>query len=262
MDLPTLPLERQKLSDQIVERVKFWLMSEAMQPGDRLPSEKDLVEIFGVSRGTMREALKALETQGIIRISAGRSGGATVSEVTYETAASLLSNYFYFKNLEPDEIYALRRQVEPEMAASAVGHLTDEDFARLEQLIEACDDVEDSAEARHAQRLDELEFHNVLARRCPNALYAFVSQFLNMILAQRVTIKQIYLVRQQEIDRENRDAHMELLEAFRAEDRERVRDAMKRHMGECSCHLADLQAVVEKRFFDAAAHRNSTGKRK
>lgn len=249
MHSPMKPLARQKLSDQIVDRVKWWLMSESMQPGDRLPQEKDLVELFGVSRGTIREALKALEVQGIIRVTAGRSGGAVVAEVPYDTAANLLGNYFYFQDLMADEIYAMRRQIEPEMAVSALGHLTEDDFARMQHLIDVCDDVEDTPDARRAQRLNELEFHNVIARRSPNSLYSFNCRFINLILAQQVTVKKMYLVRQKEIDRENRQAHVDLLAAFRADDAARVHEAMTRHMGECSCHIADLEAVVEKRFF-------------
>ena len=172
MPAKTPRLARQKLSDQIVDRVKWWLMSESMRPGDRLPQEKDLVELFGVSRGTIREALKALEVQGIIRVSAGRAGGAVVVEVPYETAANLLSNYFYFEDLAADEIYAMRRQIEPEMAVTAVEHLTEDDLARMQELIDACDNVEDTPEARRMQRLNELEFHNVIARRSPNSLYS------------------------------------------------------------------------------------------
>jgi len=253
MPAKTPRLARQKLSDQIVDRVKWWLMSESMRPGDRLPQEKDLVELFGVSRGTIREALKALEVQGIIRVSAGRAGGAVVVEVPYETAANLLSNYFYFEDLAADEIYAMRRQIEPEMAVTAVEHLTEDDLARMQELIDACDNVEDTPEARRMQRLNELEFHNVIARRSPNSLYSFNCRFINMILAQQVTVKKMYLVRQQEIDRENREAHVELLAAYRARDAERVRKAMTRHMSQCSCHLTDLEAVVEKRFFNATA---------
>lgn len=245
-------LARRKLSDQIVDQVKSWLMAKSMQPGDRLPQEKELLDLFGVSRGTIREALKALEVQGIIRVSAGRAGGAVVTEVPYESAASHLANYFYFKNLQADEIYAMRRLLEPEMAVSAVDHLTDEDLDRLEGLIEACENVEDTPEARRSQRLLELEFHNVIARCSPNAMFAFNCQFINMILAQQVTTKRVYLVRQEEIDRENRDAHVALLSAFRARDAEQVRKVMVEHMSQCSCHLTDLEAVLEKRFFNAA----------
>jgi GntR family transcriptional regulator, transcriptional repressor for pyruvate dehydrogenase complex len=243
------PLSRRKLSDQVVDRVKFWLMSKDIKPGDRLPQEKELIEIFGVSRGTMREALKALEVQGLIKVAAGRSGGAVVVEVGYHTAAGLLSNYFYFQRLNAAEIYDLRQMLEPDMAASAVGRLSEADFHRLEQLIEACTNVPDTPEARRQQRLDELEFHNVLAERAPNKLHSFVCRFINKVLSDQVVFKRMYQERQLRIDRENHDAHCELLEAYRARDGERVHKAMTRHMTECACHIIELEAVVQTRFF-------------
>lgn len=247
--MDVVPLSRRKLADQVVDRVKFWLMSKDIKPGDRLPQEKELIEIFGVSRGTMREALKALEVQGLIKISAGRSGGAVVAEVSYDTAAALLGNYFYFQSLNAAEIYDLRQQLEPEMAASVVGRLTEADFRRLEHLIEACMNVPDTPEARRKQRLDELEFHNVLAERAPNQLYSFICRFINKVLSDQVMFKHMYKERQLRIDHENHDAHCALLEAYRAGDRERVHKAMTRHMTECACHVVELEAVVQTRFF-------------
>ena len=243
------PLSRRKLSDQVVDRIKHWLMAKNIKPGDRLPQEKELVEIFGVARSTMREALKALEVQGLISIVAGRSGGAVIAEVGYETAAGLLGNYFYFQNLQAGQIYDLRQLVEPEMAVSVVDLLTEDDFDRLQHLIEACAQVEDTPEFRRQQRLDELEFHNVLAVRSPNSLYSFTCRFINKVLADQVVFKRMYQQRQLKIDRENHTAHSELLEAYRARDKDRVHKAMTRHMRECACHIVELDAIVQTRFF-------------
>ena len=242
-------ISRRKLSDQVVDRIKHWLMAKNIKPGDRLPQEKELQDLLGVSRGTIREALKALEVQGLVRVATGRSGGAVVAEVGYETAAGLLGNYFYFQRLQATEIYDLRQLIEPEMAVSAVGRLTDADLKRLERLIESCANVQDTPESRRQQRLEELEFHNVLAARSPNPLYSFTCRFINKVLADQVVFKRMYLERQLKIDRENHAAHSELLDAYRARDRDRVHRAMSRHMRECSCHIAELEAVVEKRFF-------------
>lgn len=242
------PLPRRKLSDHVVDRIKHWLMAKNIKPGDRLPQEKELIEIFGVSRGTIREALKALEVQGLITVAAGRSGGAVIARVGYETAAGLLGNYFYFQNLRAVEIYDMRQLIEPEMAVSAVGRLTAADFDQLELLIERCANVEDTPESRRRQRLDELEFHNVLAVRSPNPLYSFTCRFINRVLADQVVFKGMYRERQLKIDRENHTAHCELLEAYRAEDPDRVRLAMTRHMSECACHIVELDAIVQSRF--------------
>lgn len=241
-------ISRQKLSDQVVDRIKFWLMSESMKPGDRLPQEKELGEFLGVSRGTIREALKALEVQGIIRVVAGRSGGAAVADVTYETAAGLLGNYFYFKHLTVQQIYDLRRLLEPEMAVSVVDQLTDADIRELERLVISCASTEDTPDSRRKQRLDELEFHNVLARRAPNPLISFNCQFINRMLAEQVVVKRMYLERQERIDQENHNSHSELIEAYKARDPERVMNVMVRHMCDCSHHVVEMGAVVRQRF--------------
>ena len=100
-------LARRKLSDLVVDEVKGWLMSARLKAGDRLPQERELMARFGVSKGTIREALKALEVQGMVRVTTGPSGGATLNEVSYETAAGLLGNYFYFQDLSAERIHVL-----------------------------------------------------------------------------------------------------------------------------------------------------------
>src|SRR5436309_15945443 len=89
---PSARMPRRKLSDQVVEQIKQWLMSAHMAPGDRLPRERELMRKFGVSKGTIRESLKALEVQGIISIKTGPAGGAAIARVSYETTAELLGN--------------------------------------------------------------------------------------------------------------------------------------------------------------------------
>jgi len=241
-------LTRRKLSDLVAGQIKEWLMSAGIGPGDRLPQERDLMSRFDVGKGTIREALKALEVQGLVRMSTGPSGGAAVSEVRYETAAGLLGNYFYFQELSTEAIYEARRLLEPVTAALAVGHLTEEDFRRLEQLIESCAREPEEIDERRRQRLEELEFHNVLARRCPNPLLSFQCRFINKLLSDVVVFRKMYVPKQRRIAQENHVAHVELLEAYRRDDRERVHEAMTRHMEECSCHVAELEAVVRARF--------------
>ena len=72
----TINLPRQKRSDLMVEEIKRWIVAEGKKPGDRLPKERDLIAIFGVSKGTVRESLKSLEVQGLIRISNGPQRGS------------------------------------------------------------------------------------------------------------------------------------------------------------------------------------------
>src|SRR5438045_1691801 len=89
-----------KRGDLVVEEIKRWIVTRELKPGDRLPKEADLQELFSVSKGTVREALKSLEVQGFISVSTGPSGGATVVEVPLERTFQLVQNYLFFKELD------------------------------------------------------------------------------------------------------------------------------------------------------------------
>ena len=65
-------IERKKVSDEVFEQIKGMIVSGNWKPGDKLPSEKELTELFGVSRVTIREALKKLASYNIIETSQGR----------------------------------------------------------------------------------------------------------------------------------------------------------------------------------------------
>ena len=75
------PIKQLKRSDLVAEAIMRMIAERNLSPGDRLPRESELQLQFGVSKGTIREALKALEVQGLIVISTGPSGGGTVVEV-------------------------------------------------------------------------------------------------------------------------------------------------------------------------------------
>lgn len=92
----TIKLPRQKRSDLMVEELKRWIVTEGKKPGDSLSKERDLISIFGVSKGTVRESLQSLEVQELIRLQTGPNGGACISDVSYEVTAELLGNYFFF----------------------------------------------------------------------------------------------------------------------------------------------------------------------
>jgi len=117
----------------VVEEIKRWIAEERLRPGDKLPKEAALQQLFGVSKGTAREALKSLEVQGLVTVSTGPAGGATIGEVPLDRTFQLVQNYLFFRDLNVAQIYAIRRMLGPELAAGAVAHLTDADFETLER---------------------------------------------------------------------------------------------------------------------------------
>ena len=91
---------------RVAESIKGYVVSNALQPGDKLPNEAELIELFGMAKGTIREAMRILEAQGLVKTRTGPGGGCFVHEVSETRTRALLANYFYFRHLTISDIYA------------------------------------------------------------------------------------------------------------------------------------------------------------
>lgn len=237
-----------KRGDLMVEEIKRWIVERRLGPGDRLPKEDELQALFGVSKGTAREALKSLEVQGLVTVSTGPSGGAKIGEVPLDKALQLLQNYLFFRELDVAQIYAVRRLLEPELAAGAVPHLTEEHFAALERSIAFCAPHSTDPQEALAQRQEDLHFHDVLANANPNVLLRFMCQVINYLLSHSVALGQSDHPAGHGFGGANVAAHRRLLVAARRGDAERVRKLMVEHIDEVERHVLKLKAAVRRRF--------------
>ncbi|WP_286238835.1 FadR/GntR family transcriptional regulator [Neptuniibacter halophilus] len=240
--------KRIKRADQIVESIKRWVAINNKQPGDRLPNEKELMEQFECSKGTVREALKSLEVQGLISIKTGPNGGAVLMRVEFSKASELLRNFLHFEQPCGTEIYALRTLIEPEIAALATPNLSAEDLDELQALVDRCETPPDSFEERMAQRVAELEFHVVLARRCQNSMLEFIGRFVNDMIRDLVFFKKSELPEQREFSCANLNYHKRLLSAFRAGDAEQARELMLQHMQSAEHFNRELEGQLNQHF--------------
>ncbi|WP_151704376.1 FadR/GntR family transcriptional regulator [Nitrincola alkalilacustris] len=239
--------KRMKRADQIVESVKRWVVLKDVQPGDKLPNEKALMELFECSKGTVREALKSLEVQGLITVKTGPNGGAILAQVPYPLASQMLRNYLHFQHPTGPDIYSMRKLVEPEIATIAVDKLTAEDLAELERLTELCASPAQDIEQRVTQRIAELDFHNLLADRCGNPILGFFGRFLNDLIKDLVIYKKVQLPEQQEFSKSNLHYHRELLTAFKARDHQAVHRLMGEHMQCAQDFNVELEAQLANR---------------
>jgi DNA-binding FadR family transcriptional regulator len=242
-----------KRGDMVVEEVKRWVAERRLTPGDKLPKEAALQELFGVSKGTAREALKSLEVQGLVTVSTGPAGGATISEVPLERTFQLVQNYLFFHDLNVAQIYAIRRVLEPELAAGAVARLTEAEFEALERSIDVCAPTPESAAQARAQRQEDLHFHDVLATANPNPLLRFMCEVVNQLLRHLVTLgDQPAHPAYQKLGDRNVAAHRRLLAAARRRDTQEVRRLMLDHIDEAGGLAAELDAAMRRRFVSDA----------
>jgi len=214
-----------RISQNIVEQIRQAILNNELKPGDRLPSEKDLAERFGVSKASLREAFRALEALGLLEVRQGMSGGAFVREVDLETARNSLFNYIFFQNPTIHEFTQLRSILEPKVAAMAARMLSDKDLADLEENLEQTRKIADGVTFYY--ELDKA-FHHRIAAISGNRLICFVIDSLKNAI---VNIKlQLELDRQ--FNHQVFKAHERIMAALRARDPDEAAEAMLKHIQE------------------------------
>jgi len=251
-DLPFVPARRVRRRETISEQIKEMIVARNLQPGDRLPAERELMEQFQASKGSIREALSALRSQGLIRTRTGPGGGVFLSQIAPTRAMALLSNYFLFRTPSITDIYAVRCELEPELAASVAGHLNEDDFARLERTMRLYDAPPETAEEEYQQRMAELDFHSVLAELCPNPVLALYCGFLQTLLREMVVCQRIYDVPHPELRDTALHYQVRLMRALKAGDADAARQIMAEHMEAAQAYMVKMEASIAGGFLRAA----------
>jgi GntR family transcriptional repressor for pyruvate dehydrogenase complex len=163
-------VRRVRSFEEIVQQIQDAIASGRLRPGERLPSERDLCDVFGVSRATLREALRALEALGVVEVRTGARGGAFAVEPGEDVVGSALASLLRFRQATARDLVEFRVSFEGENAAWAARRASAEDVAELEALatrIEAA--VASGQPWRSVVELD-VAFHVRVARATGNVV--------------------------------------------------------------------------------------------
>src|ERR1700759_4621975 len=126
-----------RMSEAIVEQIRSLIRSEQLRPGDRLPSERDLGERMGVSRVTVREAMRVLEAGGLIEIRVGARGGAIVTSPSSTKLGTGLADLISLSPLTAAEVTEARQVFELGIIPLVVTRATDDDTTELREMVAA-----------------------------------------------------------------------------------------------------------------------------
>jgi GntR family transcriptional repressor for pyruvate dehydrogenase complex len=240
-------IKQLKRSDLVAEEIKRLITERNLNPGDKLPREIELQQQFEVSKGTIREALKSLEVQGLVKISTGPGGGGTIAEVPLNRTLQFMQNYLFFQDVTIDHIYTVRQMLEPELAASAVPHLTEEHFHALEHSISCCDPTQ-SAEDLLSQRREDVHFHDILAAASPNPFLRFTCEIINEMIRELIVYgNRTPLAEHRRFGEVNADFHRDILNAARARDADEVRRLMSEHMRDAAASVKRMKGRIQGR---------------
>lgn len=239
--------KRRKRPDIAADAIRDRIMGSGLAPGDRVPADWLHPDNLKISRGTVREALKILEFQGLIASKTGPGGGVFVTSIPSEIAIRMLDNLFLFEPPSIADIYAIRKLIEPELAAAAAGgSLSPESFEALRATIRLYEAEPASAEEEYRQRLAELDFHTELARNNPNRLISFVANFLLSLLRDMTVCREIYHLPNPDLRETGLHYQVRLLRAIRAGEAERARTIMADHMVEAEAYMMERAAMRER----------------
>lgn len=239
-------LKRRKRPDIIADRIREMIVTHGLRPGDRIPHEWLLPETQEASRGTLREAQKILEFQGLVVSKTGPGGGVFVSTVGADQAIRLLDNLFLFNPPSIAEIYAIRKVLEPQLAASVAGRLSPEAFTALQAKIRLYEAEPETAEEEYRQRLAELDFHVELARHAENALLGFNCIFLVSLLRDMTVCRAIYKEPNPALREAGLHYQISLMRAIKAGDGERAAQIMRDHMEAAECYMLERAEIRRK----------------
>lgn len=228
-----------RLYQQVAAELRRHIGEGRFPVGSRLPAERELASMFGVSRPTIREAVIALELEGLVVVRTG--SGVYVQEAAPE------EDGVDDLDVGPFELTEARALFESETAALAATLITDEEIERLEAAIAAME--KENLENVSGENADR-EFHLIIARATRNSAIAAVIEDLWEARERSVLTRRMYEhVRRTGVKPAIAD-HREILEALRARDAQRARLAMRTHLTrviDAILEATEIEAVEEAR---------------
>ena len=219
------PIKPKKVSTQIADQIRSSILNGDFTPGDKLPPERELAEMFGVSRPSVREALNMLASSGLVE---SYQGGGTVVKSLVETAAgNPLTEMIRIEGDRALDVIEVRKGMEAWTAWYAAQRALPEDIAKLEKIIE---DMRHNLDGLKPSENLDANFHTVIARATRNVVWLHMMQsiFDAMKEFQKNVWRAVYLT--EEDHRMLFGHHLAIFEAIRNRDPEQAREAMLTHL--------------------------------
>lgn len=165
--------------EEIAAQIRGELANGRLKVGNRLPSERALSEQFGVSRNTLREALRSLEHAGLVRLQKGATGGAFITEATGESISTGLMDMYHVGAIQPAQLTEARIWMESVIVREACLRATPDSLAELRANIAKAEAVKSDFELRSETHF---EFHRILARMTGNPVMVILMDGMLTVL--------------------------------------------------------------------------------
>jgi len=217
-----------------VQQIRDEVFRGRRKPGDRLPPEQVLAKQFHISRTGVREALRVLESQGLVQVRHGYAGGVFVADVGLTPVLGALETSLQLGQLQVNEVYEARVLFEPTITRVAVDR---GDSAIIRQLEENVTRTKAMLDAGSDVFAINLEFHAILAQAAGNRVFSLVMQAL-LELLERLDRE---CPTNRGVSRKAVNDHGHLLDAIRAKDAARAEQLMVTHLRDLEGRFTRMQ---------------------
>jgi GntR family transcriptional regulator, transcriptional repressor for pyruvate dehydrogenase complex len=213
-----------KASDVLADRLRALILDEGLPEGTPLPTERELVAQSGLGRGSVREALRMLEVEGLIVTKAGRNGGSEIRRPSREAISRSFELFLRSHGVRFDALIEARESVEPAAARLAALHRTDEDIAAITEIQRELEGIADNI-AKFAKT--NLRWHQAVVKASKNEL---LITFIDVISRPIYAATEYQGMNTSKLRREVVHVHGRVLEAIIKQDGEAAFRRMERHM--------------------------------
>ncbi len=233
------PIRQFRVSEEVLSQLKESILLGKFKSGEKLPSERELTEEFQVSRGVIREAIRALEIRGFVVLRQGPTGGAFVTDLSFDHVGNAFLDLFLANKVSIPELANVRYYVEPEVARLAALNATEEDKKRLVDAQEAEFIPATTTSARITQFQS---VHRIIAESCQNHFYEAMSKSM-----MRLTYEVVEAVDPNHEALHMPGEHNVIIEAVISTNAEAAKAAMTKHLEKFCKKLMAMETAYRQK---------------
>ena len=235
--------QHNRIFQDLVDQIQAAILDGRLQPGDKLPSQRNLVDMFQTSRASIREALRVLEQKGLIEVKLGVSGGAVIKTAGTESITQDLMLLMQQQKVSFDHLAEFRESIEGDVAALASLRATAADVAHLEDILTragAC--LEENDQTPYDFIRMDIRLHIALAKISGNPVFVAV---IKMIHETILGFYDRFTFRRRVVLEENFRDLCSIVTVIKAGQAERARELALGHVRRFNQHMKDASYMPE-----------------
>ena len=227
-----IAVKRSRLNEPVADQIRQAIFGGLIAPGHKLLSERQLADHFQTSRVALREALRALEKEGLITIKRGAGGGAFVAHAdkALNALADSLNTVVRLGTAKTTDLTEMRSILEPEIAKLATIRATTDDLKQIEETVMA---QESELESGELSRKLDFEFHRRVAAAAHNSVMSITADAVNQSIREPVLRSK----RTESMRKRVVKFHRDIFEAIRSGNADHAKQVMNSHIVDVQCHI-------------------------